>query len=361
MTKIASRKPLLFALAISFVADLTYVSGLSSPFAAEDFNTIFLSSLDFKVLWGNLLSWFRLHPLPFLLTWSIYRISGTRPELYHLSTLLLHIACSLLVYQLAYLLTKQSKAALVAGLVFAPYPRHHQAVLWLACNHIMVQAFFGLLALVTFGMFLRKNRVGYQVVTVLCTAAAVLANEIGLLLFPLLFLLEIAMKQPSLSECLSHLRNPRTYQNYLPFLVVLGIAFGLTFGGQRTIKLSTTVHETYETVYHLRGFGLNEIRRFVAFLVYLVLPQVPIRGLDVTPITLVIATLTVGSLLLLLFKGSPVVRFFVVWILVSPIPFVLFIPWESDRYFYFPAVGLCCLAGTLSWRLYDRIRARQST
>lgn len=54
MTKVASHKSLLFALAISLVAGLTYVSGLSNPFAAEDFNIIRLSSLDFGALLGNL-------------------------------------------------------------------------------------------------------------------------------------------------------------------------------------------------------------------------------------------------------------------------------------------------------------------
>jgi|GEM_PF-2715050 len=113
---------------------LVYGRGLLSGFVAEDFNMLALSTVDWARLCRFLVEETRIKPLPLLLNKAIYPLFGTNPLGYHLMSLLLHAVCTWCVVQLGILLSGKRRFGLVAGLLFAVYPRHHQSVLWLAAR-----------------------------------------------------------------------------------------------------------------------------------------------------------------------------------------------------------------------------------
>ena len=135
----------------------------------------------------------------------------------------------------------------------------------------------------------------------------------------------------------------------------------LSFGGQRAFKLQLTEQDprTGTNLYHFMGIGLNQIKDLVTYLVYLVLPQVPLRSLDMGVGTVILSLAVVGGLLSLFVFGGAVERFCLLWMGGALLPFVFFVPFgNADRYFYLPAVGLSLLAAQLSVRLYRRLKRR---
>lgn len=82
------------------------------------------------------------HPLT-ILTYAIeYSFVRLEPWLYHLDSVLLHIAASLLVYWLVYQLLRRHVAAVVTALLFALHPMHVESVAWIASRKDVVYAVF---------------------------------------------------------------------------------------------------------------------------------------------------------------------------------------------------------------------------
>lgn len=352
----SSRGQELIILAISVLLSfLVYGSGLANGFVAEDFNMMALSTIDWARLCKFIIEVARIKPLPLLLNKAIYPLFGTNPVGYHLMSLVLHAACTWCVVQLGTLLSGKRRVGLVAGLLFAVYPRHHQTVLWLAANQFVIVALFGLVALVCFGNYLDRGQCRYYLITWACSLLALATNEAGVVFLLLLPLMEWVLEWPTLRQALVALRDWRTYRKYWPLLVLMATFLLLTFGGGRLDKL------TGNRTYHFTGWGSEQVRAWASYLVYLTFPQIPLRSLDVTPLAVVLAALMALGLGVALAKGTAVVRFLVIWIGAALAPYVFFVPFgNADRYFYIPTVGLSIFASVLGWWGYDKLKARSA-
>jgi len=75
-----------------------------------------------------------------------YQLWKANPFLFHLSSVLLHALNVLLVYLIAYNLTKKTYNAAVAGLVFAAFPAFSEAVFCVSYNEDILACLFMLLA-----------------------------------------------------------------------------------------------------------------------------------------------------------------------------------------------------------------------
>jgi len=76
-----------------------------------------------------------------------------RPSGFHLSNVLLHAICSLLVYLLSLELLNSEGAALAAGLLFASHPVHTEAVAWISGRTDVLATLFLLASLLTLRRF----------------------------------------------------------------------------------------------------------------------------------------------------------------------------------------------------------------
>jgi|GEM_PF-2420395 len=352
---------------ISLIAWVTYGQGLTNSFVAEDFTMMSLSTLHFSTLWELMTSATRIRPLPVFINWILYQGFGMSPFGYHLFVLILHVISSILIFFIGKLLGGDERVGLTSALLFVVYPRHHQPVLWLAANQVVMVAIFALIGILYFRAYLRTGQLGYQLGTFICVCMALLTNELGVTLFPLLFSAEFILWGSGRKGWRS-LFAIKTYYKYIPYLVLLILYGGVTFGGGRLFKLSMANVEQQAAsegwqydMYHLVGLGPEGAKDFAAYLTYLVYPQIPLRALDINLMTATVASATVLFLLVLFVKGSSPVQFSVLWIFFTLAPFVLFVPFgNADRYFYVPAVGFAILVGMLGCWGYDKLRARST-
>jgi hypothetical protein len=361
-----NKSSLLPVLIISLVTGLTYIRGLNNSFVAEDFVFLSTSGQTFAEMWQYMVSLTRMLLVFISFGWALFRLCGKDPVVCHLAVLVLHVGVSLLLFYVASLLSGDKRIGFISALIYAVYPRHHQPVLWLAAaSEMVLVVLFSLACIYTFKKYLNTRWLGWQILTLLSLCAAILSHEVGVILFPLLPLIELILHS-------SEERNTRAwltfrfYYKYVPYLVLFGLYFLMTFGGARLFKLSTDLTGRqlaaegfqYET-YHLTGLSIDKIKYMLAYLTYLAYPQIPLRLLDPNLLTAMLALVTSLFLLFLLAKGSPIMRFSILWMVLAILPFVLFVPFgNADRYFYLPAAGFSVLVGTLACRGYDKLEAR---
>src|SRR6266496_3811474 len=60
----------------------------------------------------------------------VYSIGGAQPAVWHSASILLHVACVLLVFRLARRVIQQEFAAWLAAALFAVHPEHVEAISW---------------------------------------------------------------------------------------------------------------------------------------------------------------------------------------------------------------------------------------
>jgi hypothetical protein len=353
-----------YLLLVGVFCFLAYVRGLSNLFVAEDFSLIGFSSQDFATVWKLSLTANRVRPLPFYVGWLLYRILGVAPAGYHLFILVLHILNCILVFFLGSRLGKDERVGLITALLFSVYPRHHQPVLWLAADQFILVCVFMLASLLCFDRYLRTGRVWFQVGALVCLCLAVASNELAVVTLPLLFLMEVVSCR-SRQQGWCNLLHIKTFLKYVPHLIFLIAYLVVIFGGDRLFKLNPVAEMTRAAsegwrseTYHLM-LGTSQVKDLIAYLTYLVYPQIPLRSLDVGLVAGLMSGLAMLFLLFLLVKGSSVVRFAVLWLGLTLAPFVLFVPFgNADRYFYVAAFGFSLLGGLFGCWAYDRLKVR---
>jgi protein O-mannosyl-transferase len=89
-------------------------------------------------------------PVQLLAYLSIYELAGMSAGAFHLASVLLHVACTLLVFSLARRFSNEDWIPLTTALLFAAHPIHTEAVAWVAANTELLGAFFYFLALYLF-------------------------------------------------------------------------------------------------------------------------------------------------------------------------------------------------------------------
>lgn len=350
----------LTALAILIVlGGALYSPGLSSAFTAEDF--AFLPQQSFDTLWAATLAAPRPRLIAMPFDWLMVRLFGDNPFGYHAVMLSLHLGVTLLLYQFCRNLTGNAYSGLLAALVYIVFPRHHQPVLWWAGNPFILTTFFGLVTLNAHCAYLETRRFGWQALTWASLTAAILSYEFGVVLFPLLPLVEL-VRLPR-AEWGPTWRSPGFYARYAPLLVIALPYFGLMLGGERLLKLSSaTSTAKLQTsslagdCYHINPLGFGLVKDFVAYLTYLFFPFIPLRSLDFGVAAGALAAGAGLSLAAALIRGGPGARFAVGWIVLGLLIFVVFVPFgNADRYFYFAAGGVALLAGEAGVQLVSRL------
>lgn len=129
---------------------IAYANSLKGGFVSDDVERIlenpYISRLPD--------SWFR--PQELLNSLS-YRISKLNPVPYHLFSILLHFANTLLVFLLLRLFFARGPSFLGAA-IFAVHPAHAEAVAWISGRAYLISTFF---ILTTYLLYYRKTRVSY--------------------------------------------------------------------------------------------------------------------------------------------------------------------------------------------------------
>jgi len=129
------------------------------------------------------------HPLTWMshmLDWKLY---GAHPTGHHLTSMLLHVANTLLVFMLLERMTASPVRSALVALLFGLHPLHVESVAWVAERKDVLSAFFWLLAIGAYLRYVRSPGVGRYVPVLLAAAAGLCAKPMAVTLpFTLLLL-----------------------------------------------------------------------------------------------------------------------------------------------------------------------------
>ena len=95
------------------------------------------------------------HPVTILSYAIEYSFVQLEPWLYHFDNLLLHILCSVLVYWLTWLLSKNRIASVITALLFALHPMHVESVAWASARKDVLYSTFYLGAAILYVYYVR--------------------------------------------------------------------------------------------------------------------------------------------------------------------------------------------------------------
>jgi hypothetical protein len=262
------------------------------------------------------------------LTYLLGRFSGASPLPYYVSTVVLHILCTWLVYALGAWRIVGWRVAAVAAAFFAVHEGHQEAVMWYSATPQTLQFLFGVAALVFWVRFI-ENRGGRLLYTAalgsfLLTFVSMETAPIfaGLMLLPLWF---------SDSKRRTALMWP-----WLPFAALAAVDAWL-------IMVSSSSR------------GPDDRFSFLGP-VWIALPYSYARLLWIWGLLSLIA---MG---LLKFRRSrPLILAAVVWIPIALLPysFLTYMRFVPSRHTYLAGLGLSWIVGAAFWALYARLNRYQ--
>lgn len=266
MPKVSIKEHALVALLLGILVAVAYAPIMNLSFLSDDWAVIRLVTLpDGVTNWSRNLndfytplfdrsSKFRpLYSLSFALDFALY---GTWSLPYHLTNLALHAVSSFFVYLLALELVsgeRQRAVSVTAGILFALYPVHPEAVTWIAGRVDLICAVFYLPSMLFFVRWLRASGRIYLGSSLVCFGLALLAKEMAVMLPALLFLLALYRRR-GLATAVA---------DVLPFVMILGaylIFRTYILSGLESVSL---IDRDLDIVRVVRGFVYRTLHMFV--------------------------------------------------------------------------------------------------
>ncbi len=347
-------------LLIAVVSVLVYSQTLKFSYLADDRRLIY-ENTDFLEDWGNLKSTFvsplpvkTYEPLPFYrpivsLTYFVGYHRGNTLAGHHLFNLGVHIANTILLYLLMFLLFKNLPLSIFTSLFFAAHPIHVSSVAWISARTDLIACFFFLLTLILFlkardykGSPRQLLLAGSVISYVLCLFSKETTLALPLFLF--------------VWDCISR-REPikKKIIPYIPFVVItlLYLIWRVKVIGD----LGTGEPYTSAGLFH---------RFLTVFPIYfyhfkkLVLPLQFNLSPRVATVTSMLSLKFLGSLIIFavvlglgisLRKRSKEICFGILWILITLVPVLnlvaLYAP-VKEWWVYIPSIGFCLILGKLA-------------
>ena len=311
-------------------------------------------------VWSKLMLARKNYYRPVFLLWLLgnYKEFGLDPLGWHLSSLLLHLGSTVLVYLVALRLTRMRFASLAGALLFGLHPAQVENVVWASASTELLGSFLTLASLLTYLRSLDPGarRAPWLAGSSLLYALAVLTKETAIIV-PLLVFLHEWLGRPGSPEAVRP--GERGFGAALgaaireswPYAVVtvgyLAARFAVLGGiGNAVVNMTKTVWiETIPSILQVYLTHLVWPTRLSAFYDYPYVDRFSM-GQVVVPALVIVA---VALALMWLIRKTPGAKLAAVW-LVFPILPVLDIPifprgeFLHDRYLYQPLIGLGLLA-----------------
>ncbi len=273
--------------------------------------------------WADFVHWslndlydgnFAIRPIRMGLMWVDYFAWHLQPFGYHLTSLLLHLLTSFVVFLLGWQLLRNQWTGFLAALLFAILPIHASDVAWVAARyHIICGLFFAL----SFCFYLKSHKPFFYILSLLLFVAAILSNEAGAILPLVMVVYEILYHNQETGFARQAARR------LLPFGIIVLAYIGLRFllfgqlGGPSYSKFD----------------DLAPAYKFAGYVVFVTDPLF-------TSISNEQALWGAAFLLAIfsLYRSRRAVVLGSSWMLITILGFIS-LPVE-ERYFYIPSIGL---------------------
>jgi tetratricopeptide (TPR) repeat protein len=139
-----------------------------------------------------------MHYRPVFMLWTMLnqQLFGSVIPWWHLTSLLLHLGVTFLVYRLAVKLLKQEWSAALAALLFAFHPIHVESVSYVSAATDLLVTLFLLVAFLCYAEFRDEQASPAYLAAALFTAALAILSKETAAMFPLAFVAYEALRQP---------------------------------------------------------------------------------------------------------------------------------------------------------------------
>lgn len=325
------RSGLPFVLAAAVVALVTWVyrDAAAIAFFNDDFHWLYDTR---RFSWAGLVDLDRYdhfyRPVVSLYFVAGQQLFGCEPAPFHVLSVAIHLVNCGLLALLAYRLTRCRGTAATAAVLFCVQPGYVEAVVWVGAITDLLPGTWFLLVLWLHLVWLQDQRRAARRASYLVFAICLGTHESAVTMLPMMVALDLHQSWPAAAP-LAWLRA--RVRDYAGFAAMLGVFLAVAWVVN---SRSYLVREGYYAPgWHMVGnlfsyfAGMYVGRRRLAW------------------------HLTVAAVLALLaWRGTPRVRFLLVWILVTLAPVLPFTWGTASRYLYVPAAGFSLL-------LADRINA----
>ncbi len=319
---------------------------LPAVYYAESLNTFFLSDAadilkesaerDNNFFFRDYLGSYR--PVAAIFSKAMFLAFGFEQQPYHIVSIFLHAAISLLLFRLANIFLKNSFLSFVSAVFFSVFYMNHETVIWLGVQSHLLMKFFFLFTIIFFIRFLQsKSKISY-IASLLFFFLSIFSEEGSLLLIVLLAITEIVFffgTKNFLKKMASFGFQAGFWKKYLPFAFIELVFLLILF-----------------SIYTRPPIPFNPLVYLLLFkdiFVFLFVPFEPLRGFfllqpsaNFLPFAISFAAfwiLFVAVALFVFFKWkNNAARFGLLFLLISISP-VVFYGGLQSRYFYLPSMG----------------------
>ncbi len=162
------------------------------------------------------------HPLTWMSHMLDFEIFGARSGAHHVTNLLLHVACSIILFFLLCRMTKSRWCSLLVAFGFAFHPLHVESVAWIAERKDLLGALFFLLSLSAYVTYALQPSPRRYLWVVLLFCCALLSKQ-------------MAVTLPAVAMALDFwpLRRPFQLRDKIPLAALAAAAIGVAFFAQR--------------------------------------------------------------------------------------------------------------------------------
>jgi dolichyl-phosphate-mannose-protein mannosyltransferase len=254
------------------------------------------------------------------------RLFGCAALPFHLLSVAIHLANTLLVYLFARDLSGRRDFGFFAALFFCTQPGYYEAVAWVAAITDLLPGLWYLLTLWLFLRFLRSRRRPWYGAALIAFTLCLLTHESSATLLPMLIVLDLAeIGGARAFQASGRSESLRTaVLRYAPFAVLLAASLTITYVVNSRSYLVREGH--YQ-------FGWHAVPHLAQF----------ILSLYVGPRSMASYLLIAAVTSLLLWRGSARVRFAVVFLFATLAPASFFTWGNVSRYLYVPAAAFALL------------------
>lgn len=292
------------------------------------------------------------HYRPIFMLWLMLnqQLFGSVLPWWHLTSLLLHLGVTFLVYKLGLKMLQEPWAAALAALLFAFHPIHAESVSYISSSTDLLVTLFLLISFFAYARFREQSAsLGYLGFALFASALAILSKETGAMFPWILVAYEVLRETPSGTRL-----DWKRYVWTLPFFGVVAAYVGvrtLLFGhnlGQSSggIQLRAVVDTPLVLITYLRNL-LWSFRLSFFYPVEWSSQWTILKGCCVALV------LAAAALLWNHFRERPALRMQLVWTAIFFLPAILAVSafvkedWVHDRHMYLVSVPFFLIVAAL--------------
>jgi tetratricopeptide (TPR) repeat protein len=357
-----------FIVAVILIAGvLSYVNSLPNPFIWDDVALIarnfhlgdlgYIPRLFFEGSYHQDITGNFYRPVLMASFALDYRGWGLEPFGYHLTSIFLHLSNALLVYCLAWMVSRRKTVSFIAALLFAAHPVHTEAVTYISGRGDPLAALFSLFSLICFIKFTElegAKKTASYVISLLFFSLAIFTKESALML-PVFFALYSVCFGKNKPDTVSLLAYIPFLAVIAPFLYLRSIALSGISGASsyidsipltcRLLTAPAVIAEYIKILIMPSGLHMERMDFLYDFVTSLRDPRFIVPS--------VFLALSIWGLVS--WRGRSKLLFFgAMWFFAGLLPFLNIIPinaFVAEHWLYFPSIGFFMAASVLFDRL----------